>query len=351
MVKPSYIGSFSGCGGSSLGYKWAGFDIRAAVEIDEAASLIYEANHSTTKLARADIRSLESDALLEIAGVRRGELCIWEGSPPCSKFSMAGQRQKAWNKVTQTDSSDVKLRNVEDLFFDWIRLLREMRPYTAVAENVPGLASGVAKGKLVQFVQAIRDAGYVAQVWILPAERFGVPQARHRLFIACVRNDLDAVALVKPIPTTDPVAYWPHIEALPTVLWEDWKTQSVPPSEHHAPSIRGCKIEHYWNETEVGGAHPKRFGLKKPDPQKPSFTFLAFDGNIGTGGLCHPYIPRRFSIAEIKRIFGYPDDYQFPGSYQAAVGRLGNSVPPPLAKAVGDAMMRVLISNQIAEGT
>lgn len=344
-MKPVSIGSFSGCGGSSLGYKAAGFDVRIAIEIDPIAAAVYKHNHVGTELLQADIRTLFGNDLLAAAGVARGELHLWEGSPPCSKFSMAGQREKAWNKTTQTDSDTIKLRNVEDLFFDWIRLLDEMQPMTAVAENVPGLAVGAAKGKLVQFVRAIEQAGYTTQVWVLHAERFNVPQARHRLFIACVRNDLDASSLVKPLPTSDPVPYGPAIADLPTVLWSNPKHDGLPPSDHHAPSIVGYKIYEYWKQMGLGGKSEARFSMRRPVLTKPCSTMLSFDGNIGAAGVFHPYEPRRFSIAEIRRIFGYPDEFEFPCSYKDAIGRLGNSVPPPLAEAVASAMMKVLEAN------
>lgn len=347
VVNPVSIGSFSGCGGSSLGYKQAGFDVRVAVEIDPVSVKVYKANHANTQILTEDVRKISGEFLLEAAKTRRGELHLWEGSPPCSKFSMAGQREKAWNKVTATDSDLVKLRNVEDLFFDWIRLLDEMQPMTAVAENVTGLAAGVAKGKLVQFVREIERVGYSTQVWILPAERFGVPQARRRLFIACVRNDLDASALKKPEPTTKPTPYGPAIADLPTVIWDEARASETPPSEHHAPSIVGRKIYEYWLEIGIDGKHDKRFGLSRPSLNRPCPTVLAFDGNIGAMGVCHANEPRRFSIAEMRRIFGYPDDYEFAASYKDAIGRLGNSVPPPLARAVGGAMLKVLESNGI----
>ena len=346
MVKPISIGSFSGCGGSSLGYKTAGFDVRAAIEIDPIAAMVYEHNHPKTKLLKEDIRTLNGKDLLSIVGLSKGELHLWEGSPPCSKFSMAGKREKAWNKVTQTDSDTIKLRNVEDLFFDWIRLLDEMQPLTAVAENVPGLAAGAAKGKLVQFVRAIEQAGYTTQVWILHAEQFGVPQARHRLFIACVRKDLDASIMSKPKAKTGPVPYGPAIADLPTVLWENPAFGREQPSAHHAPSITSYRIYQYWKDMGKAGKHEKRFSMSRPSMNKPCPTITSYDGNVAASGLCHPHEPRRFSVAEIRRMFGYPDTFEFPVSYKDAVGRLGNSVPPPLAAAVGEEMLKVLKHNK-----
>jgi DNA (cytosine-5)-methyltransferase 1 len=351
MVKPVCIGSFSGCGGSSLGYKQAGFDVRVALEIDNIAADVYEQNHAGVVMIRRDIRSVDGAMLLDHANVRRGELHMWEGSPPCSKFSVAGKREKAWNKITATDSDEVKLRNVEDLFVDWIRLLDEMQPMTAVAENVPGLAMGVAKGKLVQFVRAIERVGYTTQVWVLHAERFGVPQARHRLFIACVRNDLNASTLKKPVSTTPAQPYGPVIADLPTITWFNPNVSEAAPSDHYAPSITSCKIYEYWKQMQVGGSHPQRFSMRRPPLNKPCSTITSFDGNFCAAGVCHPHEPRRFSIAEMRRIFGYPDNFIFNTSYKNAIGRLGNSVPPPLARVVATTMMNVLAHNNLVDTT
>lgn len=343
MADLTAIGSFSGCGGSSLGYKRAGFDVRVAIEIDPIAAQTYESNHPETMLLRSDIRLIDGTTLLRHADVAQGELHLWEGSPPCSKFSISGKRAKGWNATTAADS-EIKLRNVEDLFLDWIRLLREMQPMTAVAENVPALAIGVARGKLHQFVETIRDSGYRIRVWVLPAERYGLPQKRHRLFIVCVRADLDDSMLEMPTSTTSPQGYGAAIADLPTVHWHPPFSRELP-SEHHAPFMRGQRIEPLWEETEIGNAHPIGFNLKRPHPDHPSNTVTSFDGNIAANGLMHGLECRRFSVAELKRICGFPDDYVLHGSYKDRVGRLGNAVPPILAQAVGQQVALVLRAN------
>lgn len=338
------IGSFSGCGGSSLGYKRAGFDVRVAIEIDPIAAETYRLNHPGTLLLQEDIRLIDGRRLLDAAGVGVGELHLWEGSPPCSKFSVSGKRHKGWNKVTPSDSNSVELRNVEDLFFDWIRLLGEMRPMTAVAENVPALAIGIAAGKLAEFKKAIAAHGYTVRMWRLPAERYGLPQRRVRLFLVCVRNDLDQSMLYMPKPTHERVPYGPAIADLAVIPWMPPHGGPLP-SEDHAPMLAQSKTAELWRQTVLGDAHPTRFNLKKADPSKACPTITSFDGATLAGGVLYGLEPRRFSIAELKRICGFPDDFTLIGTYKDRVGRLGNAVPPILAKVVGESIAEMLHAN------
>ncbi len=147
------ISTFSGCGGSSLGYKMAGFRVLWANEFIPAAQETYRANHPATILDTRDIRKVTVESVLEATGLKAGELDLFDGSPPCASFSTSGLREKAWGKVK--DYSDTKQR-VDDLFYEYTRLLKGLQPKVFIAENVSGLVKGTAKGQFIEILTALR---------------------------------------------------------------------------------------------------------------------------------------------------------------------------------------------------
>ena len=175
-------GSFSGCGGSSIGYKLAGFDVRYACEFDKHAAECYESAFPKTHLDRRSIAEVTGEEIIDACG---GVPDIWEGSPPCSKFSTSGKREKGWNQVSKSDQSDQLVRNVEDLFFEWSRLLNEIRPKAAIAENVAGMLKGPSRGFAVEVLNRVKAMGYNCKIWKANAADFGVPQIRRRIFFVC----------------------------------------------------------------------------------------------------------------------------------------------------------------------
>jgi DNA (cytosine-5)-methyltransferase 1 len=136
--------TFSGCGGSSLGYRMAGFRVLYANEFVAAARDTYAANAAPyTVLDPRDIRTLQPADVLAALQLPAGELDVLDGSPPCASFSTAGKRQKDWGKVkTYSETA----QRTDDLFFEFARILRGVQPRVFIAENVSGLVKGVAKG-------------------------------------------------------------------------------------------------------------------------------------------------------------------------------------------------------------
>lgn len=185
------VSTFSGCGGSSTGYRMAGFRMLYASEFVPAAQDTYRANmEDYTFLDGRDIREVTASNLLNMAGVGMGEIDLFDGSPPCSAFSTAGKLDGGWGKVKKY--SDTKQR-VDDLFFEYVRLIKETQPRVFVAENVAGLVRGVAKGYFLMILKALKECGYQVTAKVLNAAWLGVPQVRNRLIFVGVRNDLAAV--------------------------------------------------------------------------------------------------------------------------------------------------------------
>jgi len=173
----SLVSLFAGCGGSSLGYQQAGFDIKLAVEWDTKAADVYRRNFHETPMFVGDIADLTSEEALEITGLQPGELDVLDGSPPCQGFSTAGRRK----------FEDSRNR----LFEEYVRMIDVFRPKMLVMENVSGLRKGKMKLMFAEMTIALKDAGYKVSCRELNAWWYGVPQDRRRLIWVGVREDLD----------------------------------------------------------------------------------------------------------------------------------------------------------------
>jgi DNA (cytosine-5)-methyltransferase 1 len=204
--------TFSGCGGSSLGYRMAGFRVAWASEFVPAAAETYRANASAaTILDTRDIREVTAADVLATLGMEPGELDLFDGSPPCASFSTAGSREKHWG---QEKAYSETAQRTDDLFFEYVRLVDGIRPRVFVAENVSGLVKGTAKGYFKLILAAMRDCGYQVQARLLNAAWLGVPQARQRLIFIGVRDDLG----VQPVfPSPLPYQYTVR-DALPWIV-------------------------------------------------------------------------------------------------------------------------------------
>src|SRR4051812_19979372 len=231
--------TFSGCGGSSLGYRMAGFRVAWASEFVEAARDTYRANSDTVVDGR-DIRDLTAGDVLAGAGVGYGELDLLDGSPPCASFSTAGSRHKAWGQTKKY--SDTSQRT-DDLFFEYARLIDGVAPRVFVAENVSGLVKGSAKGYFKDILAALQACGdgYRVSARVLNAAWLGVPQARQRLFFVGVRRDLE-----RPPVHPAPLPYQYSVrDALPWITrqmrtdggGDGWATGSLHPATMPSPTI------------------------------------------------------------------------------------------------------------------
>jgi DNA (cytosine-5)-methyltransferase 1 len=303
--------TFAGGGGSSTGYRISGFSVLWANEIAEAARATYSANMADyTCLDGRSIRDVTPEDVLEKTGLEAGQLDIFDGSPPCDSFTTIGARQAKWGKVKS--SADTKQRT-DDLFFEYIRLLRGLRPKTFVAENVSGLVKGAAKGYFLEILAALKASGYQVRAQLLDAQWLGVPQARERVIFVGVRDDLDI-----PPPFPRPRAYHYTVrDALPHVR-----------QHGTAPKFRvfaegGRKVE----STLV-------------DSSRYAAPTITGGENLGTGYVLDfgAKAPRKMTIAELKRICSFPDDYELRGTEEQQWQRMGLSVPPMMVAAISAAI-------------
>ena len=350
--KFTVISTFAGGGGSSTGYRLAGGDILLINEFVEAAIETYSANFKDTKVLVDDIKKYSSQEFLDMAGIKKGELDILDGSPPCSAFSVAGSREKGWDK--QKKYSDGKMQvAIEDLFYEFIRIAEGVQPKVIVAENVKGITFGKAIEKLNAFINEFEKIGYNVTYKVLNAADYGVPQGRERTIFICVRDDVcDDIGLswlninsIFPAPTHDK-----HItmnQAIGDIENDEEEVQMLldfvqgsyqkkfieplpfnpkKPTKPSDPQFRD------WN--------PKAscFNMIRPSPDLPSPTLTQQGQKRGMSGVFHPAANRKLTIKECKRIMAFPEDFKLTGDFDQQVERLGRAVAPLMYKEVANSI-------------
>jgi DNA (cytosine-5)-methyltransferase 1 len=308
MVKPTVISTFAGCGGSSLGYQLAGFHELLAVEWDDNAVQTFRLNFPEVPVYHGDIAKLTGDECMRLAGIEKGALGVLDGSPPCQGFSTAGKRK--WDDPRNS------------LFKEYARLLNELQPKVFVMENVTGMVKGCMKQTYLTIIKTLRECGYRAKGEVMNAMYFNVPQSRERVIIIGVREDLG----INPSH--------PKPQGKPINIREAWKDCPEEPAPHLSPKLASIigKIPEWGDGGDVCGAF---FSTKRLAWDKPSRTIIK--GNVGSRACyVHPDGERAITLAEIKRIATFPDQFQFIGGYKMAIERIGNSVPPNLMKAIAE---------------
>lgn len=308
------ISTFSGCGGSSTGYRMAGFRILWASEFIDAARESYAANKAPyTILDGRDIRQVEATDILQAINMKPGELDLFDGSPPCASFSTAGKREAGWGKVKKYSD---KAQRTDDLFFEFSRLVRGIQPKVFVAENVSGLVKGTAKGYFLEILKELKSCGYRVSCKVLDAQWLGVPQARQRTIFVGVREDL----------RIDPV----HPKPLPyRYTVRDALQFATTPAVESETDISRYAIGAEWERMgKPGTQSDKYFSLTRPSFNEPCGTITQRGGDNTCASVCHPTEKRKFSIAELKRICGFPDDFILKGTYAQQWERCGRAVPP-----------------------
>jgi len=347
------VSTFSGAGGSCLGYRMAGYRVLWASEFIEAARQVYKLNHPDSILDSRDIREVQPGDILQAIGLDVGEIDLLDGSPPCASFSTAGKREKGWGQVK--NYSDTKQR-VDDLFFEYARIVKGLQPRVFVAENVSGLIKGKAKGYFKLILQELKDCGYNVRAKVLDAQWLGVPQMRQRVIFIGVRNDLGLQAVYpKPLEYQYSVR-----DALPWIAKVDmggrfgevdsvsaantaYMAVGTGPNSGNGlatmveaeTDISRYAIGDEWEKMgKPGTQSAKYFQLTRAPVNGPSGAItqdlghISADGTASGATVTHPTEKRKFSIAELKRICAFPDDFQLIGSYAQQWERLGRAVPP-----------------------
>jgi DNA (cytosine-5)-methyltransferase 1 len=320
------VSLFSGCGGSCLGFRMAGYRVLWANEFVEEARTTYEANKAPyTVVDPRDVRQIKPEEILAATKLRSGELDVLEGSPPCSAVSMVGSREAGWGqKKRYSIGVDKTEQRTDDLFFEFARILRGLQPKTFVAENVWGLVKGAAKELFGEIYRELAGCGYVVNARLLDAQWLGVPQVRKRVIMVGVRNDLG----LQPVYPAAVQHRYSIADALAGL-------EAVVPEE---ASIERYAIGSEWHKLRPGQQSARYFQLIRPDRNLPCPTITAAVGYGPSASVCHPYEPRKFTPAELRRICGFPDDFRLTGDFQQQCERLGRAVPPPMMHAIAEVL-------------
>jgi len=319
------MSTFACGGGSSMGYKRAGCEVVAANDIDPEMAWHYKLNIKPKHYFLCPIRDLLTIDLPQ----ELFELDILDGSPPCSTFSMAGSREKAWGKEKHFREGQAK-QVLSDLFFDYLDLVERLRPKVAIAENVKGMILGNAKGYTKLVMARFKELGYRPQLFLLNAADCGVPQRRKRVFFCAIRDDIKA----------------PPLKLAPKHRWisageatEDLQELNDEEMRDTAPDQSARR---YWADTPQGEtfelAYFKKTGKKafynhvRISEKQPAPTLASQSHCYTHFGQC-----RKLTFREWKRLGSFPDDYQ---AKTDKIGKymIGMSVPPKMTEVVARAV-------------
>lgn len=308
-------------GGSSMGYKLAGYDVIGCNEIDPRMAELYKDNLHPKYCY---IEPIQDFKLREDFPKELYNLDILDGSPPCSTFSMAGSREMAWGKAKKFREGQAK-QVLDTLFFDFIDLARELQPKVVIAENVKGLLLGKAKEYTSRILSELGEAGYVAQYKLLDAMTMGVPQRRERVFFFALRKDLAS----KVAHTYDVFG-----NALPYPLPLDFDERPILFGEINDgggkttyPMYAEMWKYHKKYDSDLASACIRKLGKRK------YFTVrLAYDDLVCPTiaskheTIIHHEAPTELSVNELVKCSSFPSDYDF--GKQDPYYVCGMSVPP-----------------------
>ncbi len=353
--KFNVISTFAGGGGSSTGYRLAGGKILCVNEFVEEAQNTYRENYPDTPILPGDIKELSGKDFLDVVGLKEGELDILDGSPPCSAFSVAGKlshsadgkHSDGWGQ-TKNYSDGKMVENIEDLFFEFLRVADDIRPKVIVVENVKGLTIGEAKQYFNKINNTFEDIGYDVVAKVLDSRYFGVSQTRTRVIFIGLRNDITEKAglnfmTINSVFPEQSVDVIPLKDALVGLEYDaeevDYLTKKFLNTAYWKDTGSNMEIDPPKVLTGMD-YHPKghHFNLKRVSQYAPAPTLTAMGSNDTTAGAFHWAEPRKLTIGELKRIQSLPDDFKLTGKWNQKSERIGRMVPPLMMKAIADSI-------------
>ena len=364
-TRPIAIDLFAGCGGLSLGFEQAGFDIAAALEIDPIHAAAHEYNFPYTKTICADIKNVTGADIRREARIGDRDVDIVFGGAPCQGFSMIGKR-------ALDDPRNQLIKH-------FLRIVSDIRPKYCVLENVKGLTVGKHAQFLSELIEELKRIKYTVLLpyKVLNAANYGVPQNRERLFLIASRQDQDLPTYPDPVKKNvtveEAIKDLPDADTFTQLLKNDSVTVKWHTKFDYARQLRGLIPDNtnfgYDREfaqdrltssmrTIHGQVSQERFLAAPQGETEPHSRFfkLAWDGRSNTlragtdsarGGFTsprpiHPVLPRVITVREAARIHSYPDWFRFNKTKWHGFREIGNSVPPRLARAVGLAIIKAM---------
>jgi len=317
------FGTFICGGGSTMGYKLAGFNHLGGVEIDPLVADIYKSNHNPKYLYNQDIR--EFNKITDLPD-ELYNLDLLDGSPPCSTFSMAGSREKAWGKEKQFKEGQA-FQTLDDLVFEYCNTIIKLQPKVFLLENVKGIIMGNAKAYSKKIIQTMESAGYKVQIFLLNAASMGVPQRRERVFFIGHKKELKLNPLRLEF-NEEPILY-KYIE-----------DNSI------GELITGQALK-YWEKCPEGfplsKVHPKGnyFGSFKISPNIVCNTVIASKSSP----IFHYNKPNFISNSDLCKIGTYPLNYNFKKLEPKYL--IGMSVPPIMTAQIANQIYKQWFNEQV----
>ena len=344
---------FSGCGGISLGFKLAGFNISGGVDIDPDSIKTFQKNFPKSKAICESLLEYSDDKILEDFGDEEIEVIV--GGPPCQGFSSANR----WNK------ENVDPRN--KLFFEYLRFVEILKPKAVVIENVRGILTrdkGFAKDRIEKL---LKDLGYTVDCKVLNASDYGVPQNRLRAFFVAIRTDYKETFDFEQLNQKPKVTVKEAIGELYDLDLKPRDKLTSKPQNNYLKYLRKENQEIHNHDTKYPAqltqeriSHVPQGGnwadiptelfpnnrsnrhssaFKRLDEQACSVTI---DTGNAHSNYFHPLYNRIPTVREAARIQSFKDDFILEGSRTSQYRQIGNAVPPLLAKAVADELKKYL---------
>ena len=334
MNNPRVISLFSGCGGLDLGFEKAGFEIPVANEFDKKIWDTFKVNHPNTHLIEGDIRNVTKD---DIEHYISDEIDGIIGGPPCQSWSEAGS-----------------LKGIEDargqLFFEYIRILKEFKPKFFLAENVSGMLANRHSEAVKNILHLFDEAGYDVSLTLVNAKNYGVAQERERVFYIGFRKDLK-IKFEFPKGSTEMEGKL----ALRDIIW-DLKDTAIPAldkNKHNPKAINnneyfiGSYSTIFMSRNRVKSWNEQAFTVQASGrqcqlpPQAPKMELVGKDKRRFVPGQESLY--RRMTVREVARVQGFPDDFKFIyDDVNMAYKMIGNAVPVNLAYEVAIGIKKYL---------
>jgi DNA (cytosine-5)-methyltransferase 1 len=343
MKKYYAISLFSGAGGFDIGIEAAGFTTKLCTDIDFHSCQTLKNNKmklndnskhkflSKAIIKQKNIKEYSSEEILKDAGLKKGEVSLIYGGPPCQSFSVFGLR-----------------KGMEDprgtLLWDYLRIIRDIEPTSFIFENVAGLLTIDDGNVFKTFLDELskdenNNKKYEVSHYLLDAASFGVPQYRSRVIIYGSRNKYISCPIKTHIinsceneegrlsATTVQMAF----NGLPSI--------GSPTIANHIGRVHGQEVINRYNNLQFGERDSKT-RVNRLHPHKPSFTIVVGSDKGGGKGHVHPFEPREVSPRESARLQSFPDYWEFTGTSRHPIRQVGNAVPPVFAAAIGSHLLR-----------
>lgn len=342
---PKLISLFSGGGGLDLGLEAAGFETIFATDIDTHSCLTLQAGKvkaaelglpflQSARVMQSDILQLTPTEIMNVAGVKPGEVDLLAGGPPCQAFSIFGRRQ---------GENDPRGK----LYREYLRILAEVRPKAFIFENVFGLLTIHGGETFRELCAQLESPGdgvkYTLSTFRLNAADYGVPQFRDRVFIIGSRDgkvisDIPAICA----PVSEGGSCLQHRTVADGL-------RNIPPLgkklSNHTSRDHSERIIERYRSLSFGERDPKT-RINKLDPKRPSFTIIVGSDKGGGKGHVHPHEPREVSPRESARMQTFPDWWAFSGTSRHPIRQVGNAVPPILAAMIGRELMSAFFGGE-----